>query len=66
MLQQYLPLAVLKPECIFLTYPWKYQLQQCLPLAVLKPLKVFKAKEVLKLQQCLPLAVLKLSANNEM
>ena len=61
MLQQCLPLAVLKPsgysEWIF----WRYiKLQQCLPLAVLKPKCVGNVLEVIiMLQQCLPLAVLK-------
>ena len=63
MLQQCLPLAVLKPsgysEWIF----WRYiKLQQCLPLAVLKPKCVGNVLEVIiMLQQCLPLAVLKRS-----
>ena len=60
MLQQYLPLAVLKPhKTLLLTC---FMLQQYLPLAVLKQPnnQTHIRKGFLQLQQYLPLAVLKL------
>ena len=61
MLQQYLPLAVLKriSRCSLLLFG--FALQQYLPLAVLKLFNDVDAlRRYLKLQQYLPLAVLKL------
>ena len=59
-LQQYLPLAVLKPKEIYLLRHFGGVLQQYLPLAVLKPVVVGTVSKVwFSLQQYLPLAVLK-------
>ena len=60
LLQQYLPLAVLKPD-LNLELSSNTALQQYLPLAVLKQAKTNNNGEAKqqKLQQYLPLAVLK-------
>ena len=59
-LQQYSPLAVLKPKTIKKYVDPEVQLQQYLPLAVLK-LKTIKVTTAIKftLQQYLPFTVLK-------
>ena len=60
-LQQCLPLAVLKQEGNILAFTTCFELQQCLPLAVLKLCGNFCLLYHAELQQCLPLAVLKLT-----
>ena len=57
-LQQYLPLAVLKPAKALLQVT-KFMLQQYLPLAVLKRVLATLSANTSSLQQYLPLAVLK-------
>ena len=60
MLQQYLPLAVLKLDRLSLGDWYQCVLQQYLPLAVLKLNSTEHAATDNRLQQYLPLAVLKL------
>ena len=65
LLQQHLPLAVLKPKTAATKLLHSVELQQHLPLAVLKLHLVESFNNVLnKLQQHLPLAVLKPTATH--